>query len=156
MPKSKRHSSRQSSKSRHNRAPIAAAPPAPGAASNAAMTDILTIQVKSSYKRMLTMVVVALTVMILFIGAYRWRSRSGGENSTVRKPAAMRRGAERAGGVTGAVRQPPKSAQCHSDMDCPDETRCHRDGICVPILRDMPQVRGGTELGRGREGEKGF
>lgn len=59
------------------------------------------------------------------------------------------------GGIYNLQREPEKKQLgCYNDMDCPDETRCTAEGICIPIIHDLPRSKHTLKWGRGREKEK--
>ena len=59
-------------------------------------------------------------------------------------------------GVYNVQREPEKKQLgCYNDMDCPDETKCSEEGLCVPIIHQLPRSRHMlNQGGRGREDEK--
>lgn len=47
-----------------------------------------------------------------------------------------------------------KQLGCYSDMDCPDETRCTEQGLCIPVIHNLPRSSQMMKMGRGRADEK--
>jgi hypothetical protein len=58
-------------------------------------------------------------------------------------------------GIYNLQREPAKKQLgCYTDMDCPDEAKCTDQGICVPIIHELPRSKHTLKWGRGREKEK--
>ena len=58
-------------------------------------------------------------------------------------------------GVYNLDRSPAKKQLgCYTDMDCPDEAKCTSEGLCVPIIHELPRSKHTLKWGRGRQNEK--
>lgn len=58
-------------------------------------------------------------------------------------------------GIYNLQREPSKKQLgCYNDMDCPDETKCTDQGLCVPIIHELPRSKHTLKWGRGRQDEK--
>lgn len=99
--------------------------------------------IRANSRHTLMMSVVALVVIILLVyGAKKWLVREAstvnvGGGSSLELPSFMH--------------ATKKQKQCYLDVDCPDDTNCNEDGICVPKLRLLPNAAAPTKTGREEE-----
>ena len=47
-----------------------------------------------------------------------------------------------------------KPRLCYKSSDCPSQTTCGSEGMCIPMIQTLPQSRHLLKMGSGREGEK--
>lgn len=47
-----------------------------------------------------------------------------------------------------------KPQLCYTDVDCPDQTTCGSQGMCIPRMHILPKSRHMMKMGMGRDDEK--